>query len=66
MLIDQVAHKTKKTEEGQDFDIFIPKSEMDYFINMMQERIDKRMKEQKEELLKDEQKLVTGLVNNVK
>lgn len=74
MMIDQVAHKQKKTEESNDFDIFIPKSQMDQFIkyvvylynSMMQEKIDNKMKEQKEELLRDEQKLLSGLVNNVR
>ncbi|CAD8166148.1 unnamed protein product [Paramecium pentaurelia] len=66
MMIDQVAQQRQKTEENQDFDVFIPKSQMDQFFKIIQDKIDGRMKEQTEQLIKEEQKLVNGMITNVK
>ncbi|CAD8142950.1 unnamed protein product [Paramecium pentaurelia] len=66
MLIDQVSQQRQKSEENQDFDVFIPKSQMDQFFKIIQDKIDGRMKEQTELLLKEEQKLVNGMISNVK
>ncbi|CAD8063507.1 unnamed protein product [Paramecium sonneborni] len=66
MLIDQVAQQKQKSEENQDFDVFIPKSQMDQFFKIIKDKIDDRMKEQTEQLIKEEQKLVNGMITNVK
>ncbi|CAD8152793.1 unnamed protein product [Paramecium octaurelia] len=66
MMIDQVASSRQKTDENQDFDVFIPKSQMDQFFQIIQDKIDGRMKEQTEQLIKDEQKLINGMIANVK
>ncbi|KAM3144650.1 hypothetical protein pb186bvf_003257 [Paramecium bursaria] len=65
MLIDQVRQHDHKNVD-QDYDLFIPKEEVDQFIDLISKRIDERLKQQQEELVRDEQNLINSIVSNVR